>query len=365
MKSILTVMGTRPEAIKLAPILKVIDRHKNLTSKVCVTRQHTHLLDPLLTNLNIQVNHHLKNDHGGTLHDSAASILIQMRSILMETKPDIVLVQGDTTTAFAAALAAFYACIPVAHVEAGLRTGQLDSPWPEEAHRCLIDRISTYYFAPTQQAQNTLISEGIAPEKIWVVGNTSIDAVRNIRKSENKSLTLNVRTILVTIHRRENQGKPLEEICNAIRFLAEQFADIRIIFFLHPNPAICHPIKDMLSGITNIDLIEPLDHFTFLEYLHACFFVVTDSGGVQEEAPMLGKPVVILRDTTERPEGVIAGTAKLVGTKAENIIACCKDILENIETFTAMSKIHFPYGDGYAAERIVTILDRECIKKIP
>ncbi len=363
MKSILTVIGTRPEAIKLAPVLVAIRKNKYFESKVCVTRQHTDLLDPFLLNLKIIVDYQFRNhESGATLHKTAAHILEQFGVALTELKPDLVLVQGDTTTAFVATLAAFYSQIPVAHIEAGLRTTQLYSPWPEEAHRCLIDKLTTYFFAPTLQAQNALVAERVSPEKIWVVGNTSIDAIRLARKSSKLTRNSKWRVIIVTVHRRENHGEPLKEICHALRTIVELFPDVRIKFILHPNPAARNPVIDMLSGVSNIDLIEPIDHLSFIRLLDECIFVITDSGGIQEEVSFMGKPVLITRETTERPEGIQAGTARLVGTKSASIIACCKQLLENPDVLTSMSKIHFLYGDGYAAERIVTILDQELRK---
>ncbi|MBL9029038.1 MAG: UDP-N-acetylglucosamine 2-epimerase (non-hydrolyzing) [Caedimonas sp.] len=271
MKSVLTVIGTRPEAIKLAPVLKAIDKNARFTNKVCITGQHTDLLDPFLLNLGIIVDYRFKNyENEGALHQSAAHILEQFGAILTELKPDLVLVQGDTTTAFVAALAAFYARIPVGHVEAGLRTGHLYSPWPEEMHRCLIDRLATYFFAPTDQARNTLLAEGVSPEKVWVVGNTSIDALRLARKYSKLTRDPKSRVIVVTIHRRENHGEPLKEICHALRVIVGRFSDVRIVFFLHPNPAVRKPVTDMLSEVINIDLVEPVDHPSFIQLLDTC-----------------------------------------------------------------------------------------------
>jgi UDP-N-acetylglucosamine 2-epimerase (non-hydrolysing) len=365
MKStVLTVIGTRPEAIKLSPILMEISKSKHFKNKICVTRQHTDLLDPFLLNLGIRVDYQFENyENKGSLHHSAANILKQFAKIFEKSKPDLVIVQGDTTTAFASALAAFYSHIKVAHVEAGLRTGNIYSPWPEESHRCLIDQLSSYFFAPTLKAKNKLISDGIDSKKIWVVGNTSIDALRLKR---NSSLKLTVdskkRMIIVTVHRRENHGKPLKEICRALRFIAKNFSDVKILFFLHPNPLVCNPAVEMLSGIDNIDLMEPLDHSSFIKLLDESVFVITDSGGIQEEATFMGKPALVVRNTTEREEGIQKMTARLIGTRSDDIIACCKDLLENKKTLKDMSKIHFPYGKGYAAKRIVNILEKEFFK---
>jgi len=355
MISTLTVIGTRPEMIKLAPVLTVLRQNSRFKNKLCVTRQHTDLLDPFLVNLGIPVDYHFENHGSQTLHRSAARILEQFDPIFLESKPDLMIVQGDTTTAFIASLAAYYACVPVAHVEAGLRTGNLYSPWPEEAHRSLIARLATYSFAPTLQAKNALISEGISPDKIWVVGNTSIDAIRMARKSVIKKPKLE-KMIVVTVHRRENQGKPLTEICQALRELIEKFSTLKIKFLMHPNPCIQNSAIQYLANLKNIDLIKPLDHPSFIDLLEQSEFIITDSGGVQEEASFLGKPVLIVRNTTERAEGIFAGTARLVGTNSESIITVCKELLQNPNVLTAMSRIHYPYGDGYSAERIVSIL---------
>ena len=358
MKSILTVIGTRPEAIKLAPLLSAINESHSFKSKVCITRQHTDLLDPFLASLKNVINYAFdRAEKGNSLHQSAEQMLKQFAKIFKESKPDLVIVQGDTTTAFIAALSAFYASIPVAHVEAGLRTGNIDSPWPEEAHRSMITTLATYFFAPTQEAKENLLNEGISPQKIWVVGNTSIDALR-LARSPIKS-SANLRKVVVTAHRRENHGEPFKEICRAVRNLAQLYPEIRITFLIHPNPAVRGPAMELLSGIENVDLIEPMDHQSFIQLLDESFFIITDSGGIQEEAPFLGKPVVVIREETERPEGVKAGTAKIVGTQSSAIINCCKELIENEEMYKRMSKIHFPYGDGYASERIVRVLENE------
>jgi len=358
MKSILTIIGTRPEAIKVAPILHILNQHKNFKSQVCITRQHSDLLDPLFSHLGIGVDYDLESPPKEcSLPQCAALMLEKLGSLLTDIKPDLVLVQGDTTTAFAGALAAYYSKIPVGHVEAGLRTDNLYSPWPEEGHRCLVDQLTAYFFAPTPQAFNALLAEGVPSDKVWVVGNTSIDAIRLVRRPLSTDRHTQQRMILVTIHRRENHGEALKEICIALQQVAEQFSDVRIIFFLHPNPAIHLPAKEMLSGLKKIELQEPVDHQSFVRLLDECSFIISDSGGIQEEAPFMGKPILIPRDTTERPEGVRAGTARLVGTRSDDLIANCKDLLENDDTLAAMSKVHYPYGDGYAAERIVNILE--------
>lgn len=358
MKSVLVIIGTRPEAIKLAPILTVMHENCEFESKICLTKQHTDLLEPVLLQLGINADYELKSSGPHrSLHQIAADILKQLEAILTESKPDLVLVQGDTTSAFIGALAAFYSGIPVAHIEAGLRTGNLSAPWPEEAHRCLIDRLTTYFFAPTVTAQNRLLAEGAPVESVWMVGNTAIDAIRLASESPILITAFSKeRVILVTIHRRENHGRPLKEICSALRMIAEQFLEIRILFILHRNLAVYQPVIKILTGIHNIQLLEPMDHRSFIQILNCCIFVITDSGGIQEECSFLGKPLLIARETTERQQSVQAGTAKLVGTKAETIVAGCQKLLTDEKLLTTMSKVHFPYGDGYAAERIVAIL---------
>ena len=359
MKTIMTVIGTRPEAIKLAPVLKAISKSKVFVNKVCVTRQHTNLLDPFITELGIVVDYQFENHkNNGSLHKSAAFMLEQFSIILKEKTPDLIIVQGDTTTAFVAALSAFYLGIPVAHVEAGLRTGNSSSPWPEETHRCLISKLTTYFFAPTEKARNALIKEGIASDKIWVVGNTSIDAIRLVKKPLKVTSEYKHKVIVVTIHRRENHGEPLIEICNALLAIAKEFFDVKIVFCLHPNPAVYQTVMAILSNVDNIDLILPMDHDSFIQLIDNSSFIITDSGGIQEEAAFLGKPILIIRNTTERPEGIHFGTAILVGTKSSNIIDSCRELIEDNEKLLSMSKVHFSYGDGYAAQRIVTILEQ-------
>lgn len=360
MKSILTIIGTRPEAIKLSPLLSVLKKRPHFKSEVCLTGQHTDLLDPFLSHLNIVSTYRCESgDNKARLVNSATHILQQLSHIFLLSKPDLILLQGDTTTAFAAALAAFYAQIPSAHIEAGLRTGNMSSPWPEEGHRCLISRLATFFFAPTERAKIQLMQEGLSEDKIWVVGNTSIDALRQLKEEFFLDPISQRRQIVVTVHRRENQGRPLQEICLALMRLAKQFTDLHIYFLLHPNPHVRRPVQEILSGIENITLLEPLDHISFIRILDESLFVITDSGGIQEEAPFMGKPVIVVRDTTERPEGVHEGTAKLVGTEASKIFACCKELLEDEENLKNMSRIHFPYGDGYAAEKIVDILEKQ------
>ncbi len=397
MKTLLTLIGTRPEAIKMTPILKILAKNKYFKSKLCVTNQQKNLLDSVLLKENIFVDYFLKTDEKKySLHQKGSLILKQLETILEKCRPDLVLVQGDTTTAFMGALAAFYSRIPIAHIEAGLRTNDRNTPWPEEAHRCIIDQLATYFFAPTLQAQESLLKEGISSEKIWMVGNTAMDAKRltiansekfatpleqiNAKKPEESvnygstfiGTSYNSSTIyssvkfhskecfiLATVHRRENHGQPLQEICEAMKILTNLFSNVRIIFMLHSNPAIRQVATKELSGLKNILLFEPLDHVAFLKLLNECLFVITDSGGIQEEAPSMGKPVLIVRETTERPEGIQAGTARLIGTQKMHIVNACAELLNNPSILQSMSRVHHPYGDGYAANRIVNILERE------
>jgi len=365
MKTIMTIIGTRPEAIKLAPIIAALRESKYFKNIVCISGQHTDLVDSLLVELGITVDYQIENHkNDGSLNKSASYMLEQFSIFLKEIKPDLVIVQGDTTTAFAGALAAFYLCIPVAHIEAGLRTGNLYSPWPEEAHRCLIDKLTTYFFTPTEQARNSLVAEGARIEKIWVVGNTSIDAIRLIRETSKANNAPKQKIIVVTVHRRENHGNPLTTICHALLSIAKEFADIKIIFCLHPNPAIHGRVTNMLSNIHNIDLVPPMSHNAFVKLLVECIFIITDSGGIQEEASFMGKPILIVRDTTERPEGIVADAAMLVGTASSDIITSCRELLYSKKKLSSMSKVHFPYGDGYAAQRIVNILELEFCKEL-
>jgi UDP-N-acetylglucosamine 2-epimerase (non-hydrolysing) len=359
MKTILVVIGTRPEAIKMAPLLTALSKKKNLSLKVCLTRQHTDLLDPILDHLQVQADY-IFEDHSvnGCLYKSSAFILEQFGEAFKILKPDLMVVQGDTTSAFAGALAAFYQQIPVAHIEAGLRTRDLSSPWPEEAHRCMIDKLATYLFTPTVEARHTLIAEGKSPDRIWVVGNTSVDALRIALNSNVCNTGTPQQTIVVTIHRRENY-EAIENIFNALKYIGSENPDIHILYILHPNPAINKQVRDRMEKYTNIQLLDPLDHTSFVHLLSNCLFIITDSGGIQEEAPFLGKPILIARNTTERPEGIVAGTAKLVGTNASDIVKACKMLLTDKKLRGSMSRVHFPYGDGYAAEKIANILEQE------
>ena len=359
MKNILIVIGTRPEAIKLIPLVVELSNSRVLRNKVCITKQHTSLLELLFTSTNIKVDYQFDPcKHNASLCKSAAHMLLQFNDLLKQTNPDLIIVQGDTTTAFIAALAGFYTKIKLAHVEAGLRSGNLYSPWPEEMHRIAVDKISNYFFAPTEKAKNNLINEGVNKNKIWVVGNTSIDAIRFIRQNKKSNISLSDKTIVVTVHRRENHGQPIINICNALKIIATKFPDVKIIFCMHPNPSVYNNVKKILSKINNIELLPAIDHAEFIQLLDQCLFIVTDSGGIQEEATFMGKAVLITRDTTERRELIDAGTGILVGTDTENIVKHCKMLLEDSALLLKMSKVHFPYGNGYASESIVKILER-------
>ena len=373
---ILTVFGTRPEAIKLAPVVKALENLPDqFRSLVCVTAQHREMLDQVLRLFDIRPDHDLnimkpKQD----LFGITSEVLLKLRDLLREIKPDLILVQGDTTTTFAASLAAFYQKIRIGHVEAGLRTNDKYRPFPEEINRHLTSVMADYHFAPTEKAKLNLLKEGISEDSIYVTGNTVIDALfwilRNQSTPENRKrmedyfsgkLGISMddrRLILVTAHRRESFGKGFENICQAIREIALRNPDIRIIYPVHLNPNVQEPVHRIIGEMDQIDLIEPLDYEPFVYLMNKSFIILTDSGGIQEEAPSLGKPVLVMREVTERPEAVEAGTAKLVGTQMEDIICETQKLLDHPEEYNRMANIKNPYGDGKAAERIVQILFR-------
>ena len=374
MKKILLVFGTRPEAIKLAPLVKEFQKDtEHFETKVCVTAQHRQMLDQVLEVFGITPDYDLNiMAPNQDLYDITSKVLLGLRDVLKDFAPDVVLVHGDTTTSMAASLAAFYRQIAVAHVEAGLRTYDMLSPWPEEMNRQVTDRICTYYFAPTGQSRQNLLRENIEEKKIFVTGNTVIDALlmavdiiatktgmeEQIHKEiQEKGYTVGERDyILVTGHRRENFGEGFLHICKAIRELASQYPDIDIVYPVHLNPNVQKPVYELLSGLDNVFLISPLDYLPFIYAMQHSILLLTDSGGVQEEAPSLGKPVLVMRNTTERPEAVEAGTVKLVGTDAETIVGNVVELLRNKELYKRMSETHNPYGDGQACERIVNAL---------
>ena len=382
MKKVLLVFGTRPEAIKMAPLVKMLQQYpETFETRVCVTGQHRQMLDQVLTLFNIEPDFDLDiMKPGQDLYDVTARVLVGMRQVLSEVLPDIVLVHGDTTTSMAAALAAFYQQIPVGHVEAGLRTYNIYSPWPEEMNRQITGRIATYNFAPTRLSRENLIQEGVSEDSIIVTGNTVIDAlywvigkikndsilrdeleetIRNIGYDVNR-LANGRKLVLITGHRRENFGDGFINICNAIKTLVEHNPDIDFVYPMHLNPNVRKPIHDVfgenLTIYDNMFFIEPLEYLSFVYLLEKATVVLTDSGGIQEEAPGIGKPVLVMRDTTERPEAIEAGTVKIVGTDYSKIITEISALLSNDEEYDRMSRAVNPYGDGLACSRIVAKL---------
>lgn len=373
MKKVLLVFGTRPEAIKMAPLVKEFEQDKNIESKVCVTAQHREMLDQVLEIFNICPDYDLNiMKPGQNLFDITSNILVNIKLVLEEFKPDIVLVHGDTTTTLASSLAALYSQIKVGHVEAGLRTGDLYSPWPEEANRQITGVLANYHFAPTRTSEKNLLKENKSKENILVTGNTVIDALflalkkieENAELKEKIINTLSCeykinekrKIILVTGHRRENFGKGFINICESLKVLAQNNPDIDIIYPVHLNPNVQKPVKEILSAMQNIYLIEPLQYESFIYLMSKSYFIITDSGGIQEEAPSLGKPVLVMRDTTERPEAIESGTVKLVGTDFQRIVNEAQVLLDNKEEYERMSKAHNPYGDGKACSRIVEFI---------
>lgn len=374
MKRILLVFGTRPEAIKMAPLIKEFQKSKDrFEVKVCVTAQHRQMLDQVLDIFDINPEYDLNiMSPGQDLYDITSKVLLGMRNILEEFEPDIVVVHGDTTTSMAAGISAFYHHTKIAHVEAGLRTHNLQSPWPEEMNRQITDRICDYYFAPTEQSRQNLILEGISEEKIFVVGNTIVDALLNVLgmiESDPKMEAQLKQTlmdggyritsrpyILVTGHRRENFGDGFLNICKALKEIAIHHPDIDIVYPVHLNPNVQEPVYELLSDIRNIYLIRPLEYLPFVVLMSNSHFILTDSGGIQEEAPSLGKPVLVMRDTTERPEAVTAGTVELVGTDTIRIVESCTSLLNDQDYYNRMSEAHNPYGDGNACKKIIDII---------
>ncbi len=375
MQKILIVFGTRPEAIKMAPLVKEFQKHTDsFETKVCVSAQHREMLDQVLDLFEITPDYDLDiMKPGQDLYDVTSNVLLGMKGVLADFKPDIVFVHGDTSTTFAASLAAFYQQISVAHVEAGLRTGDIYSPWPEEANRQLTTQITAYHFAPTTTSKENLLKENVNEQNIAVTGNTVIDAlflaldkIKNNPKLEqqiihqlsilNYQLQDNKKVILVTGHRRENHGQGFINICSALKEIALTNPDIDIVYPVHLNPNVQKPVKALLADVKNIHLIEPLQYEQFIYMMEKSYFIITDSGGVQEEAPSLGKPVLVMRDTTERPEALDAGTVKLVGTDTQLIIKEAQELIDNKEAYEFMSKASNPYGDGHACEKIVDFL---------
>ena len=363
MKKILLVFGTRPEAIKMCPLVNELKTREGIKTIVCVSGQHRQMLDQVLEAFHVVPDYdlYIMKDRQ-TLFDITTNILDRIKAVLEEVKPDVVLVHGDTSTTFITALACFYMQIPVGHVEAGLRTNDIYSPYPEEFNRQAVSIISRYNFAPTEQARQNLLSEGKRPESIFVTGNTAIDALRTTVREDYSHPELvwasDSRLILITAHRRENLGEPMKNMFRAIRRVMDEHTDVKAIYPIHMNPIVRKTADEFLGGDDRIHIIEPLDVLDFHNFLARCFLVLTDSGGIQEEAPSLGKPVLVMRNTTERPEGIAAGTLKLVGTDEEVIYRSFKQLLEDNEEYARMSNACNPYGDGFACKRIADILVR-------
>lgn len=361
MKKVMFVFGTRPEAIKMCPIIKVCNKNRNLQCSVCVTGQHREMLQQVLEIFQVVPDYNLEiMQKNQTLFDITIQILNKIRNVLETEKPDIVMVHGDTTTTFVTSLACFYLKIPVGHVEAGLRTYDINSPYPEEFNRQAVSIVAQYNFAPTYAAKENLLLEGKKEKSIYVTGNTVIDALRTTLQTscnnENIEWLRSGRGILLTAHRRENIGEPLYHIFKAVKQIANDFKDVRILYPIHLNPKVRKIAYEVFEGVENIRLIEPQDVITFHHLMNAAYFIMTDSGGIQEEAPALGKPVLVMRDTTERPEGVEAGTLKLVGTLQTSVYNAAAELLTDKKAYEKMSKAENPYGDGHASEKIMQII---------
>lgn len=371
--NVLTVFGTRPEAMKLAPVIKELGRRRGVTSRVCVTAQHRGMLDQVLTTFQIKPDYDLDiMRENQSLFDITTRTLAGLKPILEKSKPDLVLVQGDTTTTFAASLVAFYLKIPIGHVEAGLRTGDKRNPFPEEMNRILVDDLSDFCFAPTVDAKRNLLGEGIPPDRILITGNTIVDALlwvsdRQAAPVQRGFLTRSFekiagiplgprRIILVTGHRRESFGKGIENICRGLKAIAERNREIQIIYPVHLNPSVQEPVYRILGTVDNIHLVEPLSYPLFVFLMRRAYLILTDSGGVQEEAPSLGKPVLVMRETTERSEALKTGGARLVGTDPEHIFAETQKLLDDEAGYEKMATAPNPFGDGKAAKRIVDFL---------
>ncbi|MBR0485626.1 MAG: UDP-N-acetylglucosamine 2-epimerase (non-hydrolyzing) [Oscillospiraceae bacterium] len=364
MKKIMLVFGTRPEAIKMCPLVNELKSRKNIKTIVCVTGQHRQMLDQVLGAFHVIPDYDLSiMKEKQTLFDITTNILNRIREILEKVKPDVVLVHGDTSTTFVTALACFYMQIPVGHVEAGLRTYNIYSPYPEEFNRQAVSIIAKYHFAPTELAKSNLIKEGKDKSTIYITGNTAIDALKTTVRTDytNPELewTGNSRLILITAHRRENIGHPMHSMFRAIRRVIDEHSDVKAIYPIHMNPVVRKAADEELRGCDKIHIIEPLDVLDFHNFLNYSYLVLTDSGGIQEEAPSLGKPVLVMRDTTERPEGIEAGTLKLVGTEENIIYSEFTRLLDNKQAYDAMAHASNPYGDGYASKRIADILEAD------
>jgi len=375
-KKVLSVFGTRPEAIKMAPLVHALRVNPSYEPRVCVTAQHRQMLDQVLTLFDIVPDYDLNLMRTGQSPSSVTCGALQGLDTVFDTfAPDVILVHGDTTTTLAASIAAFYRRIPIGHVEAGLRTNNLRSPWPEEMNRRMTDAIADLHFAPTKQAHRNLLREGADPARVILTGNTVIDALLQVveRLRADETLRRRVaarfpflddrrRMILVTGHRRENFGEKFVSFCSALRRIATQRSDIQIIYAVHFNPNVQQPVRSILNDLANVSLIEPQEYLPFVYLMMRAHLIITDSGGIQEEAPALGKPVLVVRDTTERPEAIAAGTARLVGTGTEAIFAAAMQLLDDDAEYERMAHAHSPYGDGRATERIIAALGRGCLE---
>jgi len=375
-KKVLIVFGTRPEAIKMAPVVSRLHMCSGVGVFVCVSAQHRQMLDQVLELFEIRPDYDLNlMEPNQTLASLTARVLTGVNEVLESLQPDLVLVHGDTATAFAASLACFYKKISVAHVEAGLRSGDVHSPWPEELNRRIVGQTASLHFAPTTLAKSNLLKEGVAPTAVWVTGNTVIDALLDIVKRISADSALQAklaqampwlddkkrRLILVTGHRRENFGEGIEGVCRALRTLASD-PDVVIVYPVHPNPNVMEPVHRLLDGIANVHLVEPMGYLSFVFLMSKAYFIITDSGGIQEEAPSLGKPVLVMRDTTERPEAVAAGTVRIVGSSESRIMEEARRLLCDPAHYEQMATAHNPYGDGKAAERIVKIIEGDILE---
>ena len=358
MIKVMTIFGTRPEAIKMAPLVKELEGRNEIESIVCVTAQHREMLDQVLNIFNIVPNYDLNiMKQGQTLSEITSRVLMGLEDVIKKEKPNIILVHGDTTTTFAGSLAAFYNQVDIGHVEAGLRTWNKYSPFPEEMNRQMVDRMTDMYFAPTEVSRKNLLQENIPEEKIYVTGNTAIDALKTTVKEDYNNEILNWvgkdKLILLTAHRRENLGEPMKHIFRAVKRIVEEYPDVKVVYPIHLNPKVREIANEIFKGIDKVRLIEPLEVIDFHNFQNKSYIILTDSGGIQEEAPSLGKPVLVLRDTTERPEGIAAGTLKLVGTNEEKIYIETKKLIDNKEEYNKMSQASNPYGDGFTSKYIV------------
>lgn len=362
---VMTIFGTRPEAIKMAPLVKELQRAEEIESILCVTAQHRQMLDMVLDLFELKPDYDLNiMQHGQTISDITVKVLKGLESVLQEVKPDLVLVHGDTTTTFIGALACFYQQIPVGHVEAGLRSGNIYSPYPEEMNRRLTGALTRLHFAPTEGNVRNLLKEGIDKENIFITGNTVIDALLQVVREDyvfanpllNEIDYANKKVLVMTCHRRENWGKPMEDIFHAVVEILQQHKDVEIVFPVHLNPKIRHLAEEIMGDVEGIHLIEPLDYEPFVNLLNKAYLILTDSGGIQEEAPALGKPILVLRTETERPEAVEAGTVKVVGVDKNKIISETNLLLTNREHYLQMANAVNPYGDGRASKRIVEVI---------